>query len=223
MKKGLVLMGALLSSFLLLASCTQGNGKEEWIVGFWVTEATYTPHSGVVVVRDDGTYSMYNNYACSGAPDVSGTWSLEDDILTVDGTPTTITKVSDDEWYEDSNPPLYRKGTEPGGSIFSQPETALAAGNWTDGDLPIQHSKKLYSFTSSSAGNYAVSWEDSSDGGSYTGDINVSAYETDEATEIFYDHNGTAPPQTVALGDSEKIFIIVEASFSGGTYRLKVE
>lgn len=223
MKKGLALMGALLLSFLLLASCTQGNEKEEWIVGFWATEATYTPHTSVVEFSADGTYSIYDNYACSGAPTVSGTWSLQGDVLASDGNSYTITKVSDDEWIEPTGHTLYRKGTEPEGSIFEQPETALTVGNWSDGDLPIQHTKKLYSFTSASAGNYAVSWEDSSDGGSYTGDINVSAYKSDQPTEIFYDHNGLTPPQTVALAASKKIFIIVEASFSGGTYRIKVQ
>jgi hypothetical protein len=222
MKKGLVLMGVLLLSFLFLGSCTQGNEKEPWIVGFWAFDRTHAPHTIVIEIKANGTYDQYENYACSGAPIDSGTWSLEGDELTMGGNTGTITPISDDEFYVTSyDMTFFRKGTEPGGNIFDQSETVLSEGVWSDGNLPY-HELKLYSFTASSAGDYTVSWEDQSDGGGYTGDVLGCAYRSDQATLIFL-NQGNNPSQPVTLAAGEKIFPIVDAFTEGGTYRIKVQ
>ncbi len=113
---------------------------------------------------------------------------------------------------------LYRKA--PAGSIFAQAETVLSESVWTEGSVAPDGSK-LFSFTATSASSYNVIWEDVSDGGGYTGDIQVAAYKSDQATSFFIKEE--APPQTVALGAGQKIFVIVEEGGVEGTFRVMVQ
>lgn len=113
------------------------------------------------MIETDGTFHQYDNYDGTGGPKSSGTWSLEGDVLTMNGTvQITIAKVSENEWSEVGAAPSfwnphYRKGYEPGGSVFAQTPTVLAESSpttvtWTLIDL------KLCSFTASSAGDYEI-------------------------------------------------------------------
>jgi hypothetical protein len=198
--------------------------EQPWIIGFWVSTRTYAQFSNVVEFNADGTYSFYDNYDLSGGPVESGPWSLEGDVLTVGGTPYAITWISDDEWSsEDIGETFYRKGTEPGGYLYDQTETELSAGVWKEGTLPV-HDLKLYSFMASSAGDYEVRWEQG-DTPPYTAHVDFYVYRSDQATLIFVcrEEAPKPSPQTVTLGASEKIFLIVYTRYEGGTFRIKVE
>jgi hypothetical protein len=207
-----------------------------WIVGSW-GPYIYAPYSDLLVISADGTFCTYNNYDGSGGVGMSGTWTLEGDLLTItlggDGTAQiTVDHVSDNQWSAVESSPggppagttFYRKGYEPGGSVFSQIPTVLVQGAWTDGTISTHNGMKLFSFTAPSAGSYQVSWKDMSDGGGYTGDVEPAAYRSDENTLIFIDHEGDYPsPQTVSMNADETIYIIIEASYSAGTFSVMVQ
>ena len=226
MKNARILVGVLLVSVVFLVSCGGTTPPKPppptpWIVGSWGPR-TYAPFTDLLVIDADGTFYVYDNYDGTGGVKSSGTWSLEGDVLTMNGTyQVTITKVSDNEWSEVGAAPSfwnphYRKGYEPEGSVFAQTATVLTESvstpvTWVPYDL------KLCSFTASTAGDYNVSW---SGGGS---DKVVGAYKSDQVTSLFVNEAGSLPsPQTVSLGATEKIFIIVYGD-TGGPLDLMVQ
>ena len=209
----------MLVSFVFLVSCGGATPPKPppptpWIVGLWGPR-TYAPFTGLVEFKADGTYYAYNNYDGTGGVAASGTWALEGDTLTNGTDQVAITKVSDNEWFEVGKENYYyghhyRKGYEPGGSVFSQNPTLLTESvstsvTWSSVDL------KLCRFTASSAGNYYVSW--SGGGGS---DKVVGVYKSDQMTSVFLNQGGQlSSPQTVSLGATEKIFIILYGDTGG--------
>ena len=216
MKNARILVGILLVS-LFLVSCG-GTGTDgpkpppptPWIVGSWGPR-THAPFTDMLVIQADGTFYVSDNYDGTGARKSSGTWSVEGDVFTMNGTvQVAITKVSDNEWSEVGAPtPHYRKGYEPGGSVFAQTPTVLTESVWTQVTC-APYDLKLCSFAASSAGDYNVTLY-----GSASGKV-VGAYKSDQVTSLFINEAGSLPsPQTVSLGATEKMFIIVYGSTDG--------
>jgi hypothetical protein len=200
------------------ASFQIAKESNAWIIGFWVLDRPYAPYTDSTDFNANGTASHYMDGSLVGTV----TWSLNGDVLSFsDGTAHfdfTITKVSNDEFIFDLGH-FYRK--VPGDSIFAKAETALSEGGWTEGTI-TEGDMKLYSFTAPSAGSYQISWEDSQNGGAYTGytgSIGVAAYWSDQVTPFFL--NESRPPQTVSPGESEKMLVIVSGR-ADGTFRIMV-
>jgi hypothetical protein len=200
------------------ASFQIAKESNAWIIGFWVLDRPYAPYTDSTDFNANGTASHYMDGSLEG----TFTWSLNGDVLSFsDGTAHfdfTITKVSNDEFIFDLGH-FYRK--VPGDSIFAKAETALSEGGWTEGTI-TEGGMKLYSFTAPSAGSYQISWEDSQNGGAYTGytgSIGVAAYKSDQVTPFFL--NESRPPQTVSLGEGEKMLVIVSGR-ADGTFRIMV-
>jgi hypothetical protein len=197
-----------------------------WVVGSWgMRGITFGPYTNLLEIMADGTYKMDDNYDGSG-PLGTGNWSLAGNALTMTGMiemQTTITKVSDNEFVVAGVGTVYRKGYAPGGYVFDKTEHELAPGAWLDGTI-ASDDMKLYSFTASSTGNHAVEWRETDGTGLYTAGIVVAAYKSDRVTPFFIAEEDLFPsPQTVFLEKDEKIFLIVEAAYGGGTFSLSAQ
>jgi hypothetical protein len=224
MKCARLCVGILLLSYLFSVSCTEEEGTGDgWLIGSWATDSTYKPHTDVMEFDENGYCCYYDDYACT-VDLASATWSLSGDYLTLAGIPHPLIKTSDDQFeLSDSGTRYYRKGTEPGGSVFALTEMTLPSGAWTDGTAAADD-EYLYTFTASPADNYELSWDDSGEGsGGYDGDIAVSAYASDQITPFFVEAaDGYSVPRTVPLGAGEKLCVIVE-SVSAGTFSIMIQ
>jgi hypothetical protein len=225
MKKTLLFLAIAVAVGAFTTACNPGGGGDNsWIIGFWGPQF-YAPDSGVSEFRADGTYHVYSDYAATMS-NMSGTWSFDGNVLTLDGTTQyTITKVSNDVLTIGApmNVTWYRKGSSSAVSIFSTRVTVLTAGVWTQ-DSVAEKGMKPYSFTSTTAGNYVVSWQDFNDDPLLTGKVRTSAYRSDKTTVVFFDDNSSNPsPQTVSLGASETIYILIEGAYVGGTFKVMVQ
>ncbi len=201
-----------------------------WILGEWVRSYSWAPYSDLLDFEADGKCYWYENYDGSDLRK-TGTWSLSGDILTVDEASDVITKISDDH-YLYKGFIYYRQFTEPGGDVFDQTATELTYGAWKAGTIAIQ-TLKLYTFSASGAGVYEISWDDQFDGsGDYSSDIIVSAYEVDKQTPILKfppdlrpfteEDDGYDKPISVVLTSGETVYIIVDAYYQGGSFRITV-
>jgi hypothetical protein len=213
------------------AGCpTPGGGSNDWIIGGWIMKDAYGPHSNVSRFFSDGTFVGYSDYA-ETQPFMSGTWELNGNILSSsDGSSYQITRINDDHYTIDGagiTLHVYRKGFEPDGSIFTNPETVLTANVWTGGSIASADEVDVYTYTATSGGIHTIEWDDSWDGsGNYSGDIMVTAYGPDQTTILFEEeedgYQGNAMEVNLTAGT--KIYIIVEQSMilNSGTYAVRV-
>jgi hypothetical protein len=192
-----------------------------WIIGDWVHSYSYAPYTDFLRFGADGKRYLYEYYDATN-PISTKTWSLYGDVLTVDGVPTVITKISDDQYIQEENT-FYRKGTEPGGNIFDHTATVLSVDEWLE-DTILPQTLKLFSYTASGLGVYDISWDDRFDGsGSTTSDIIVSAYEADKITAFFREEDsGYSESVLVVLSSGETMFIIVDAYWRAGSFRIGI-
>jgi hypothetical protein len=214
-----------------------GNSYEDFpFAGSWVEDFAYTPETNVMEFVSDGTYIEYSDYAMttqspSGtwAISSSGTWTISVKRLELEsqagGTSAEITAVSENKFTWDGST-YYRRGYEPGGNALSGAATTLTLGTTYEGVF-TEKDTNLFSVTVEDGASYAISWDDSENGtGSYTGDIEVSAYNSDKTTAYFYqiDH-GYDTPQTITA-DGTTMYIITNPydfrGYLGGTYGLTV-
>ena len=218
-----LLVIAVSLAVLLLSNCGWDDSPldSSWILGYWVRSYSSAPYSDLLHFEEGGNYYRYADYDRSNLIQ-TGTWSLTGDILTMDSTSTVITKISDDQ-YSKEGITYYKQYTEPGGWIFDQTPTALTYSIWESDSILFQ-TLKLYSFTAQSAGDYDIYWDDQFEGSdSTTSDIIVSAYRVDENTPIFTEEDdGYKYPSTAALDSGETIYIIVDAYYQGGSFRVMV-
>ena len=218
-----LLVIAVSLAVLLLSNCGWDDTllDSSWILGYWVHSDSSAPYSDLLHFEEGGNYYRYEDYDSSILIQ-TGTWSLNGDILTVDSTSTVITKISDDQ-YSKEGITYYKQYKEPGGWIFDQTPTALTYGIWESDSILFQ-TLKLYSFTAQITGDYEIYWDDKFEGsGSTTSDIIVSAYLSDENTPIFTEEDdGFSTPAMVDLSAGETIYIIVDAYYQGGSFRIIV-
>lgn len=220
-----------LFAIALAATLVWGCGwNDTWIIGDWVRSYSWAPYSDLLNFKADGKFFWYDNYDGSGLKK-TGTWSLNGDILSVDGTSEVITKISDD-YYVYKGLTYYRQFTEPGGDVFDQTAVELTDGDWKTGTIPLQK-LRLYSFLASGTGIHEISWDDQFDGsGGFSSDLIVSAYESDKTTPILKippdplplieEDDGYFDPFPVALTVGETVYIIVDAYYQGGSFRIMV-
>jgi len=203
---------------LLFAGCGWDN---TWIIGDWVQSYSYAPYTDFLRFEAGGKRYLYDYYDAEN-PVSTKTWSLNGDVLTVDGVVYVIMKIGDDQYTQEGFT-YYRKGTEPGGNIFDHTATVLSVDEWWEDTILLQ-TLKLFSFTASGAGEYEVYWDDDFKGSSSTtSDIVVSAYREDRSTELFPPKDsGHFVPAPVALSSREIIYIIVDAYWQAGSFRIKV-
>jgi fibronectin type 3 domain-containing protein len=101
--------------------------------------------------------------------------------------------------------------------------TSLTYNSWEDGTLAAGQ-VHWYQFTASTAGTYAVQWDDSDHGGGKYGDVVVSAYRVSDETPVFFrlDVRYDNPP-TISVGAGETIYLRVEgySTSSSGTYAVR--
>ena len=192
-----------------------------WILDYWVHSYSSAPYSDLLHFEEGGNYYRYGEYDRSNLIQ-TGTWALTGDILTMDSTSTAITKISDDQ-YSKEGIKYYRQYKEPGGWVFDQTPTALTYGIWISDSILFQ-TLKLYSFTAQVAGDCDIYWDDEFEGSdTTTSDIIVSAYRADEHTPIFTEEDdGYHYPSTAGLDSGETIYIIVDAYYQAGSFRIKV-
>jgi hypothetical protein len=219
-----VLVTVITLAGLLASSCGWPAIAPEarWMIGYWVRSYSYAPYSDLLEFADDGSRYRYEDY--NGTVLIyTGTWSSDGDVLTLDGESAPIVKITDDN-YLYKGFLYFRQGNEPGGSVFDQSATELTQGVWLPGSLALQ-SLQLFSFTAPSAGNYEIQWDDQFDGsGSTTSDIQVSAYKQDRSTSIFTEKDGGYDdPELVSLASVETIYIIVDAYYQEGTFRIAAQ
>lgn len=202
---------------------------DDWIVGNWVNitdDSISWPETNVLELREDTTVDHWEYYNLTESFE-DGNWSMEGETLTIFGMDLEIEKISDDQFNVPMmSATMVRKGTEP--NIFSQTETELTAGAWTEGSI-LEEQLQLYSFPAS-AGDYIISWDDSGDGsGGYTGDINVYPYAADQETCLFFpppgeewEDDGFTTPRPITLAVEQTIFIIVEGDEQEGSFRIRI-
>jgi len=246
MKKVCALLASL-PLVMALGSCTPGgHDTPPWIVGSWIPDAFYyyLPGDDVLVLNQDGTAQMLDNYNGSGTPVDNGTWSLSDNVLTLynfqgqSQMTITTTKISDAEWSFDQDPTrtlyFYRKGTQPGTSVFTYaaPSTTLSQGVPLDGVIPDPpwtapynlkvHQAKLYSFTAPSAGTYTATLVDTRINSTYTATAELSVCKADQVTTLF---EGSAPstPVTMSLAGGETVYLIVNGPYEGTGLTFNIE
>jgi len=99
----------------------------------------------------------------------------------------------------------------------------LTYGIWESDSILFQ-TLKLYSFTAQVSGDYEIYWDDDFNGSdTTTSDIIVSAYRADENTPIFTEEDdGFSTPAMVDLSVGETIYIIVDADYKAGSFRIMV-
>ncbi|MBA7566202.1 hypothetical protein ES708_07890 [subsurface metagenome] len=208
---------------LLLSNCGWDDTllDSSWIRDYWVHSYYAAPYSDLLHFEEGGNYYRYEDYDHSILIQ-TGTWALTGDILTMDSTSTVITKISDDQ-YSKEGITYYKRDKEPGGWIFDQTPTALTYGIWESDSILFQ-TLKLYSFTAQVAGDYEIYWDDDFNGSdTTTSDIIVSAYRADENTPIFTEEDdGYDYASTATLDSGEAIYIIVDADYKAGSFRIMV-
>ena len=224
------------------AQLTRVAPATSWLVGSWVMDAYYyyMPSTDLTAFYVDGTFKTLDNYDGSGAVLDSGTWSLNGNVLTIAGahaSTMTITKDSDDLWSFDSDVDrtmrFYRKGTQPGVSVFKYATTTDLSVGATVGVIPAPltpppskmhvHQVVLYKFAPS-AGTYNVQLQDYKNS-SYTAAASISGYKADKATLLFDGLSSTDTPPSVSLGSGELIYLIVEGPYRnpGETFNILVQ
>jgi len=203
---------------LLFGGCGWDN---TWIIGDWVQSYSYAPYTDFMRFEADGKRYRYEDYDGTVLSNTK-TWSLNGDVLTVDDDVYIITKTSNDQ-YRQEEFRYYRKGTEPGGNIFDHTATVLSVDEWLE-DTILPQTLKLFSYTASGLGVYEISWDDRFDGsGSTTSDIIVSAYEADKITAFFREEDsGYSESVLVVLSSGETMFIIVDAYWRAGSFRIGI-
>jgi hypothetical protein len=225
MKKGLLFVGALLASLMVLTSCNGGgSGGEIDLVGFWIdvtNEPVSWPGTSVLEFRADGNYYEWEDYRGTILRE-SGTWSPHGSAVIWSGGTVDFTVIDDNTWsftWEEQLHIMKRKGTEP--SIFDSTPTELTEGVWEDGSISEEDELYLYSFTAGVSTDYDIGWQDSSTGVLYTGRISVYACDTDHVPLYSLDRDLHTNPETVALVVGQMIYIIVEGR-DPGTYSVRV-
>ena len=202
---------------IILAGCPPGTETppdDQFIVGKWVITDITLPDSPVYEFTADGIIVQYSDYTATTQVDAF-IYSLNENTLSVNGSPAIITIVDDDHfWISETDKSIseiinrntgqrnqtrytpgadidfYRIGTEPGGhydSIFDKTATVLSEGvSWTSGSIDLPGDWVLYSFTAPSSSNYMIEWDAVWDGsGTYTADVVASCYESDQSTMFF--------------------------------------
>jgi hypothetical protein len=209
---------------LLAAGCDLSaiTGEAEWLIGYWVRSYSYAPYSDLLQFSADGSRYRYEDYQGT-ALIYTGTWWSDGDSLTLDGESAPVVKITDDN-YLYKGFLYFRKGTEPGGDVFGQVPAQLIRDDWLSGSIALQW-LKLFSFTAPSAGVYEIRWDDRFEGsGSTTSDIFVSAYKLDQSTPFFTEKdNGYEDPEPVVLDSGETIYVIVDAYYQDGTFRIAIQ
>jgi hypothetical protein len=201
-----------------------------WMYGYWLQDECALPYSDYLEIREDGTYWWWINYDGSGGIDESGTWYVDSGLLIIvmEGmeVPTEVVKLSDDElifimFGEEEH--FYRKGTEPCW-VFDLPPTELpVSSDWTVREFVDDDEVQLFTFQAPVSGTYEISWKQAGDPDLpvFTGKIKVSAYRSDQETQIFWqDMSGYFSPVPVQVDTDELIYIIVDDD--PGTYGIRV-
>jgi uncharacterized repeat protein (TIGR02543 family) len=160
--------------------------------------------SGPYSERNTTTYTTYTDSSLS-----AGTYYYKVSAVSSSGTESTQSS--------------YSYATVMGGGGFppSSP-TPLTFGNSTSGTLTAG-GERWYSFTASSSNSYSVYWYDTNGGGSYTADIKVSAYTSNQTAIFTAIDRGYSTPQIIS-SRSGTIYLKVEGNNanSSGTYAIRV-
>jgi hypothetical protein len=203
-----------------------------WLHGYWIQDECALPFSDYLEIREDGTYWWWINYDGSGGIDESGTWYIEDGLLIIvmEGmeVPTEVVKLSEDEFNlimfgEEEH--FYRKGTEPCW-VFDLPPTEelQVSSDWTVGEFVDEEEEvHLFTFQAPVSGIYGISWKQAGDPDLpvFTGKIKVTAYRSDQETQIFWQEmSAYFSPVPVQMDTDELIYIIVDDD--PGTYGIRV-
>jgi hypothetical protein len=98
-------------------------------------------------------------------------------------------------------------------------ELAVDSG-WTVGNNPTEEDQSLYYFTGVSGNTYYVWWDDDWEGsGTYSGDLEVSAYQENMSTAYFEQVDSgynTSQPVTIVAGETT-VFVLAEPYSGVGT------
>jgi hypothetical protein len=80
---------------------------------------------------------------------------------------------------------------------------------------------KLYSYIVPQEDIHSIEWEEQGGMGGYTAGIIVAAYRSDRLTPLFVAEEDNSPsPQAIFAAPGEKIYVVVEAAYGGGTFSL---
>lgn len=119
---------------------------------------------------------------------------------------------------------LYPRWVQPIGSAINLPIST----SWTVGNLTGSGTAIYYSVSVSPGQTYGISWDDDYSGsGTYTGDIQVTAYHVDAATEYFTERDSSyfSPSYVTVPSGETTLYLLVESfnnSDSFGDFAIQV-
>lgn len=203
----------LMIAWGLVACGGEDGDPNAWLYGDWLKEPVALYSSDVVVFDQNGTWTQYEDYLKTDSR-YEGTWSISGSEITLTGEGTgtyAYQKISDTQFSISSgegSQMYYKKDAYVLNQGIESATSLSTASNWVATNLSAGEVKWFY-FDAVAGTGYRVHWDDETMGsGTYTCDVEGSAYNEDFSIQFFEDVNaGYNLAQPLTNQQSGKVYV----------------